>query len=384
MSGILPVIAQPNPPPTPERAAPTGQRRTDQLASPARSRRRWRLPKLNRLALVPLVTLIFLATLVADWILWPGHNVDILYAIPVFIVALYAPPRDVALVAAIALAVDSTGAWIARDTVGNWAVTIPGLAVICLFGVVFAQQRLEVSRRATEAEKTRSDLQRFLGTVAHEIASPLTALESYTEILQADQLPNEVRERVCLGMLQVMERMRRFVDDLRDAARLGSGSFVVRKEPTDLVAVARAVVEQQQVAAHAATIVLDTPEHLEGCWDPQRLSQVLGNLISNAVKYSDGAEVRVRLRAVGNQVTGQVIDRGPGISPENQDRIFDAFVRLDTGHPGTGLGLYIARAIVVAHGGRLWFESQPGGGATFCFTIPNGTPYALAAASSAR
>src|SRR5262249_22696407 len=130
------------------------------------------------------------------------------------------------------------------------------------------------------------------------------------------------------------------------------------------------VLARQQTTTTAHRLVLDAPARLEGVWDAGRLAQVLGNLVSNAIKYTPGGEVRVRLVASADAALCQVSDRGPGIDPARAGLLFAPYVRLDEAGAGTGLGLFIARGIVVAHGGRLWVESARGRGSTFCLTLP--------------
>ncbi len=333
---------------------------------------RFRRPdyRAGELATIVVVVVVLIGILVADWVLWPGRNLDILYAVPVLIAALYVSPRWVAVVAVLALVADAIGAGIARDPVGSWIVTLPSLAVVEMFGVILADRRLQVVAHAAEAEKARADLQRFFGMVAHDLAGPLTALSTYAEALQQEGLDVALYAHVGAGVVQVVERASRFVDDLRDAARVGQGSFALRREPTELVALAREVVERQRRTVGCPVIDLDTPNAIPGVWDAARLGQVLDNLVGNAVKYSHGGNVRISLACSETDVVCRVADHGPGIPAEQRERIFDPFVRLDQTRSGTGLGLYIAHEIVVAHGGRIWLDSQPGSGSTFSFVLP--------------
>ena len=125
------------------------------------------------------------------------------------------------------------------------------------------------------------------------------------------------------------------------------------------------------------TVVVDVPEgSLEGWWDPDRLGQVLHNLLANAIKYSPGGgEIRVRVEDLGRQVRVSVADQGIGIAPDALPRLFGRFYRTETaaasGATGLGVGLYIAKSLVEAHGGQIWAESRGEGcGATFGFTVP--------------
>jgi signal transduction histidine kinase len=332
----------------------------------------------RQLVCMALAAIVLGGILVADWLVWPGRNLDILYAVPVLIAALYVSPRGVAIVALAAVAADAGGAVIARDPMVAWAVTVPSLAVVVAFGVIVAYQRQKAAVHAAEADRTRAELQRFLGMVAHDLAGPVTALQTYSEVLQQGGLDSARSAQLGSGIGEVVVRISRFVEDLRDAGRIGRGDFAIRPEPTELVAIARKVVEQQRRTAERPDIILEAPDAILGTWDGGRVAQVFGNLLANAVKYSQGKPVQVTLALVGAEVVGRITDRGPGIPPEESARIFDAFVRLDVTRPGTGLGLYIAREIVRAHGGRLWLESQPGVGSTFSFALPGGSSGSLA------
>jgi signal transduction histidine kinase len=168
--------------------------------------------------------------------------------------------------------------------------------------------------------------------------------------------------------------MDKLLGDLVDAAHIGTGHFQVQPEQTDLVAIARQAIETAAITATTRRIVLDAPERLEGEWDRERLAQVLDNLIRNAVKYSPGGgEIRVRVWREGDAARVSVFDEGLGIRPDDLPRLFQPFARSETGEQitGSGLGLYIARGIVEAHGGHLWAESAGlGKGAAFSFGLP--------------
>ena len=236
----------------------------------------------------------------------------------------------------------------------------------------------ETERQRDEAERTRASLQTFLGVIAHDLRNPLTS------ILGSAQL---ARRRVAAGASERLDealaaivaegrRMDELIGHLVDAARVGAGQLEVRPEPTDLVALARRAVAARQVTTTRHRLALDAPERLEGAWDPERLAQVLDNLLGNAIAYSpDGGAVHVRLRREDREAVVSVTDQGLGIRQDDLDRLFQRFTRLETGRAiaGTGLGLYISQGIVAAHGGRIRAESAgPGKGATFAVALPLG------------
>jgi signal transduction histidine kinase len=137
--------------------------------------------------------------------------------------------------------------------------------------------------------------------------------------------------------------------------------------------IARRVISIHQAATIGHQLILDAPEQLEGEWDGERVSQLLTNLVSNAIKYSPaGGEVRVAVREMAGQAVVSVSDQGIGLSGDQIERLFQPFTRLYSGRDikGTGLGLYICKAIVEAHAGRIWVESTPGQGTTFTVTLP--------------
>jgi signal transduction histidine kinase len=169
-------------------------------------------------------------------------------------------------------------------------------------------------------------------------------------------------------------KLERLTADLLDAARIGTGRFEIRRRPTDLTREVQRAVQAQRAATPDYQIHLEAGEKVSGSWDPDRLGQVLGNLLSNAVKYSPaGGSIFVRVGIEGGQAVIEVSDQGMGIPPEQLSSLFQPFARLHTGQgiSGTGLGLYIAEAIVAAHGGRLWAASEGRGkGTTFAFMLP--------------
>ncbi len=227
-----------------------------------------------------------------------------------------------------------------------------------------------------EAERAHASLQTFLGIVAHDLRNPLSSILGYVQLLRrggASAAPERLGPA-----LEAIEgqarRMRQMIDTLVDAARIGAGELRLHREPTDLAALARQAVAAVQATTERHRIVLEAPERLEGEWDLGRLAQVLDNLLGNAVRYSpEGGEIRLQLRWEDDQAVISVTDHGLGMPAEDLPRLFQLFSRLETGNgiEGSGLGLYIARSVVEAHGGRIWAESPgPGQGSTFSIALP--------------
>jgi signal transduction histidine kinase len=177
-----------------------------------------------------------------------------------------------------------------------------------------------------------------------------------------------------------LARLGHLVDELLDVTRLNAARLTLSRAPVDLAALSREVVERmsQQLADARCHVELDLDEPVVGRWDPSRLEQVLMNLLSNAMKYGAGGLVQVSVRRQGDRALLVVRDHGMGIAEADQARIFERFERAVSvrNFGGLGLGLYIARSIVAAHGGSVRVESKPGAGATFIVELPLSPPEA--------
>jgi signal transduction histidine kinase len=239
-----------------------------------------------------------------------------------------------------------------------------------------ARALAEAERQRDEAERARASLQTFLGVVAHDLRGPLTAIRGNAQLLRRrGSAPSPERLGRALASIEdETARMDELVGHLVDAARIGAGQLEVRPEPTDLAALAQRAVAAAAVAAERHRLVFDAPERLEGKWDPGLLARVLDNLLGNAVKYSpEGGDIRVWVGHRGDQAVVSVADQGVGMRREDLGGLFQLFTRLEGGRTiaGTGLGLYIVRGIVEAHGGEVWAESPgPGQGSTLTVSLP--------------
>jgi signal transduction histidine kinase len=192
------------------------------------------------------------------------------------------------------------------------------------------------------------------------------------------QLSPEASEKMIYAIQKETHRMNRLISDMLDASQIGAGRFTIQREPMDLVSLARDIVQQQQATTTKHHIILEAPKSLEGVWDADRIAQVLTNLLSNAIKYSpEGGYIWVNLSQVDGNATVRVTDQGIGVAPDDIPLLFEPFSRLYREQPakGTGLGLYITKAIVEAHGGRIQVESAgPGKGSSFILTLPLSGP----------
>jgi len=223
----------------------------------------------------------------------------------------------------------------------------------------------------------------FLGIASHELRTPLTALKLQTQILQRtlardgmENLPEETLQKALAIFHRQLGSLAGLIEDLLDVSRIANGRLSIERAPTFVLELVQEVVErfreQFQQADSAFTVDLQLPADMVARWDRLRIEQVLTNLLSNALKYGAGTSVAVSARQAGERVELAVSDQGCGIPPEHQARIFQRFERAVEGSriTGLGLGLYIVREIVSAHGGAIHVRSAPGQGATFTVSLP--------------
>jgi signal transduction histidine kinase len=243
------------------------------------------------------------------------------------------------------------------------------------------QEALLGELQATQAQLQRAVKMRddFMSMVSHELRTPLNTLGLESQMrrmhIQRGTMPGadqwkamvERDERQIRGML-------RLIDDMLDVSRLRNGTLSITPAPIDLKPLLERVVDgfSAQMGAANCSLSLDAPASVKGVWDEYRIEQVLANLLTNAARYGAGEPVQVRLLASGDTAVVEVRDEGIGISEQDQSRIFDQFERATPKNAdgGLGLGLYITRQIVHAHGGEVSVSSQPGAGSTFTVRLP--------------
>ena len=225
----------------------------------------------------------------------------------------------------------------------------------------------------TERRRLEQARQDFVSIVAHELRNPLAGIRGYAQLMRRRNSYEERAVSVIIGQVDQLERR---LSDLTDLSRLEAGRLSLERQPTDLLELAHASVEQARGQSDAHTISLEGPDYpLVGTWDRDRLGQVLMNLLSNAMKYSpDGGEIVVRVEQSGAEAVVSVSDQGVGIAAEDIPRLFERFYRA-SGSAGTarglGLGLYIVKQLVEAHGGRIVAESAGAGrGSRFTVSLP--------------
>ncbi|WSQ55532.1 PAS domain-containing sensor histidine kinase [Streptomyces sp. NBC_01218] len=242
--------------------------------------------------------------------------------------------------------------------------------------------RVVVSLRSTEArrrtERGHSDL---IATVAHELRSPLTSVKGFTATLLAKwERFSDDQKRLMLETVDAdAGRITRLIAELLDISRIDSGRLELRRQPVDIAAAVARHVQALVASGQAPDRFLVRAVHpLPDCWaDPDKVDQVLGNLLENAVRHGEGTvTIDIAPAPADNDETGTAVtvsDEGPGIPEESMARVFTRFWR-GSKRGGTGLGLYIVKGIVAAHGGTIAVDRAPGGGAEFRFILPVSTP----------
>ncbi len=253
----------------------------------------------------------------------------------------------------------------------------------------------EALRRAKESAEVGSESKsRFLATMSHEMRTPLNGVIGVLELLQRGPLDSEQEELARIAQNSARSLVR-LINQLLDFTRLEAGHIDLEQAPFSLTTMIEDLVSLEAITAHekglqlCAVIDPQTPNQVIG--DGERIRQVLLNLISNAVKYTEAGEVTVRIRAVADtqpaKIRFEVIDTGPGIADQDMERLFEPFTRADEAtsrfYESTGLGLTISRRLVGSLGGELSVDSVVGEGSCFCFALSL-EPYQSASPRSAR
>ncbi len=244
---------------------------------------------------------------------------------------------------------------------------------------LLGHQQLVERIASLEAERRLERLQQdFIATISHELNTPLGFIKGYaTTLLRDDITWDEVTRREFLTIIdEEADRLRELIDNLLDSSRLQSGTLHMHFQPVRLDSLMQDISLRAYSRNDNMHISLDIKQTNVRCQaDPTRIAQVLDNLLSNASKYAPGSAVRVTLEVLSDNVHISVADTGPGIAPEHLDHIFKRFYRVPeqaASVRGTGLGLYICRQIVRAHGGQITVESKLGEGTTFHIYLPCG------------
>lgn len=235
--------------------------------------------------------------------------------------------------------------------------------------------------RFREAEELKST---FISVISHELKTPVALIKGYVSTLRREDATWD--RQIVEDSLQVIEeeadRLTELIENLLDASRLQAGALAINLSDVSIQALAERIAERFRTQTSAHTIVVDFhPDFPVILGDEDRLSQVFSNLISNAIKYSPkGGEIRISGQVLPEQVVVCVSDQGPGIAVDDIPHVFDRFYRASEASrttKGAGLGLYLAKAVIEAHGGSIWVDPKPDSGARFCFSLPRESPKQL-------
>jgi signal transduction histidine kinase len=243
--------------------------------------------------------------------------------------------------------------------------------------IVAEKERIErelkrMNYQLAEADKKKDE---FLAMLGHELRNPLTPLTTGLEVLKMQRIEDPVFMRIRDMMERQVRQLARLVDDLLDISRITSGKIDLRTEPVDLTEIVRQVAETSRpiLTERKQRLVLEVPNeliHVRG--DPARLTQVVSNLLQNAIRYTDaGGRIALSCYSDGGNAVLRVADNGRGIPPELLTRIFDMFVQHTPTNDGLGLGLTLVKQLVDLHGGHVTAESQgENRGSTFTVRLP--------------
>ncbi len=216
----------------------------------------------------------------------------------------------------------------------------------------------------------------FISIVSHELRTPVALIKGYASTLRRDDA-NWDKATISDSLAVIEEeadRLSKMIDDLLDASRLQAGGLSLSRADVSLPMLAKRVAERFSTQSGNHTIVADFPAKFPVILaDEARIEQVVSNLVSNALKYAPKGEIQISGSTRPEQVIVCVSDEGPGIEAKDLPHIFDRFYRSTKAvkhTKGAGLGLYLARAIVEAHGGHIWADPKPDSGARICFSLP--------------
>jgi signal transduction histidine kinase len=267
---------------------------------------------------------------------------------------------------------DRTGRAPFSDEDLNLLLALAGQATIAVENLRLHDEIKKANVLLQEYDRLKSE---FVGIVAHDFRRPLMAIRGFAElVLEEEDLPRETRQEFMRTVISETDHLALLANDTLLITQIETGQLSFNFREVD---VGPFLLEAVPLGLSDNSVLLDVPQGFPRIWaDPDRLRQVLTNLVSNAVKYSaSGESIVVRVRERGTQhIVIEVVDHGLGIPPEQIGKLFQKFARVRTEDhlkvSGTGLGLYICRLIVEGHGGQIWVESEPGKGSTFGMALP--------------
>jgi len=286
------------------------------------------------------------------------------------------------------LVVSATTIWATTHGLGPFAVqSVPVQSVqVSIFVISWALINLIVAAVVAELQQSRRALSRalsardlFFSMASHELKTPITSLKLQFQLLERDIVedrpPKQALSEIVTSSLRQVGSLQDLVDDLLDVSRIRTGRFTLQLEKVNLSEMIRQTCARftGQLARAKLDLRLELEPEVLGRWDRRRIEQVLINLLSNALKYASPGPLTIRAFARGGEAMVIVEDTGPGISFDQQERIFERFERLDPSNAadGLGLGLYIVKEIVDAHHGNVGLVSAVGKGSQFSITLPS-------------
>ncbi|TAK34501.1 MAG: GAF domain-containing protein [Chloroflexota bacterium] len=237
------------------------------------------------------------------------------------------------------------------------------------------ETRQEAQRLALQLEEDRRRMEEMIHLIAHDVRQPITVARGQAQFACRNlERGDMARAKASIEAVEVAtRRLETMIRDLVDSARLEAGKLQLDRQPLDVVWFVGEVIGRLSFALDVSQIRVEAAAPVVAYADPNRLERVIGNLLSNALKYgTPGTPVTVHVDEHDGDALVTVADHGPGIPPQDLSRLFERGFRSAGAHKaeGLGLGLYIVRLLVEAHGGRVWAESELGQGSTFCFTLP--------------
>lgn len=239
-----------------------------------------------------------------------------------------------------------------------------------LINIICTVRDITKFRQADEVKST------FVSVISHELKTPVALIKGYVSTLRREDAewdPEIVQDSLAV-IEEEADRLAEMIENLLEASRLQAGGYKLKRADVALPPLVKRIAERMQTQTTRHTIQIDIADDFPVVFaDESRLEQVLTNLIGNAIKYTPSGTIRIHGEVRPRQVIVCVSDEGPGIAPEDIPHVFDRFYRapeMARHTKGAGLGLYLTKAIIEEHGGRIWVDNQPGQGARFCFSLP--------------
>jgi signal transduction histidine kinase len=330
----------------------------------------FRFPKdIARWAAIALITIMLIAVSVSEVIFNTTAFLAILYALPLIIAGLFLSPRGVLVVIVLSLASAFISVLVATTSPLILGFQYLSLIIVALVIYLLARER----QRLLELQQLQNTL---TSIVAHDLRQPLTTILGQAQMLERliHQEKSEAALKSADAIYTGARRMNTMIQDLVESVRGEAQTLVLKREPLDMGAFLQDLLQRSSASLNVNRIKLHVEPHLPAVQaDPDRVERIVLNLLTNALKYSaPESPVDVRVDDTNEAVRVAVQDYGQGIPPEDLPHIFERFYRTRAAKrkDSVGLGLYISRMLVEAHGGKIGVESEVGQGSTFFFTLP--------------